>query len=393
MRLLDKVFSSEKPAHNEAIKGIERDFNLRVVDREARLRRNQIMALRDALSTIFSYYGISSSEMPSGIKIVIKKSISDSENRKNSIKGAFIHESNEIWLLSTDLSSLVHEFIHAVDFNFRNQRKGERASCINEDEKAFMRFLKASGVPSHEIADFRRTFAEMDDMAEGNAYLSRPSEKLARMGAYSFWKDNESICETNPFLRFFPVSYKTNEQSEFGRSLCMFPFHRIDAIRQFVHHAAREEAGFEFAPWHPEVHEHPVMNHESGWYEKRRNYVLDIANRYNTAIKNLNNAEYCIENIKYYHTDEDIMNMHNALEKARADLAPVEKEYQQCISFFLNEIGDKEFHERFDEIRSDCKLVLLSAYLGDCRNVASLCEEKAKEKTAKRKNIPIKDTN
>ena len=81
MRLLDKVFSSEKPAHNEAIKGIERDFNLRVVDREARLRRNQIMALRDALSTIFSYYGISSSEMPSGIKIVIKKSISDSENR------------------------------------------------------------------------------------------------------------------------------------------------------------------------------------------------------------------------------------------------------------------------------------------------------------------------
>lgn len=38
MRLLDKVFSSEKPAHNEAIKEIERDFNLRVVDREAILR-------------------------------------------------------------------------------------------------------------------------------------------------------------------------------------------------------------------------------------------------------------------------------------------------------------------------------------------------------------------
>ena len=369
-------------------KRIKKEFSVEVTE-DSPLDLSQLTYLYKALGTVFDYYDINAADKALyGLKIaVVNRLINESGN---TVKGRYDQTNNVILLLASDPGSLVHELIHAIDFNFRNKDKNGRKSFIMRSPKAFVRFLKASEVPRDDVADFIKTFQEMRNVDD--EYLSRPSEILARGGAYSFWRDNENACADNPFLRFSPEAYKINESSIFGRSICQFPFHKIEAVRQFVHHAAREEAGLEFAPWHPEVHERPVMNHESGWYEKSRNYVLDIANRYNTAIENLSNAEYCIENIKYYHTDEDIMNMRNALEKARADLAPVEKEYQQCISFFLNEIGDKEFHERFDEIRSDCKLVLLSAYLGDCRNVASLGDEKAKEKTAKRKNIPIKDT-
>lgn len=380
---------------NKIKQRIREDFSINV-KAKTRLSEAEWQKLYEALDVIFRYYDLPRDlNAKIGISIEIHQRLYKPGFRRgeeNEIGGYFSHNENVVAISMEKPGSLVHELVHAVDFNFRNNAQDQRTrkSYIAKNEKAFAQFLKASGISRYDVSDFEKTFCEMASVDDN--YLSLPSEILARMGAYSFWQDNEEICARNPFLNFAHKAYAINEDSEFGRSICQFPFHKIEAVRQFVHHAAREEAGLEFAPWHPEVHERPVMNHESGWYEKSRNYVLDIANRYNTAIENLNNAKYCIENIKYYHTDEDIMNMRNALEKARADLAPVEKEYQQCISFFLNEIGDKEFHERFDEIRSDCKLVLLSAYLGDCRNVASLGEEKAKEKTAKRKNIPIKDT-
>lgn len=388
MQFWERINPRRKEICNDMRKRIKKEFSVEVTE-DSPLDLSQLTYLYKALGTVFDYYDINAADKALyGLKIAVVNRLTNESG--NTVKGRYDQTNNVILLLASDPGSLVHELIHAIDFNFRNKDKNGRKSFIMRSPKAFIRFLKASDVPRNDVADFIKTFQEMRNVDD--EYLSRPSEILARGGSYSFWRDNENACADNPFLRFSPEAYKINESSIFGRSICQFPFHKIEAVRQFVHHAAREEAGLEFAPWHPEVHERPVMNHESGWYEKSRNYVLDIANRYNTAIENLSNAEYCIENIKYYHTDEDIMNMRNALEKARADLAPVEKEYQQCISFFLNEIGDKEFHERFDEIRSDCKLVLLSAYLGDCRNVASLCEEKAKEKTAKRKNIPIKNT-
>lgn len=382
MSFTERINPGKRKIHAEAIRRIENEFHIGIVE-DYRLSADDLSNLYNALNVIFSYYGMDRrQDFLHGMKIVIKKETGDAENN---IKGAYLAEKNEIWLSSKGLGSLVHELIHAIDFNFRSKDGEERASCINDDMKTFLRFMKASGVSARDISDFRKTFSAMTEMADGNAYLSRPSEILARMGAYSFWKDNRDICERNPFLKFRPESYKTNPHSEFGRSLCVFPFHRVDAIRYFVHHASREEAGLEFAPWHPAHQKQPTPDRDSAWYAEKRSKAEDIIGRYRKAAEDLDNAEYCIDNIEYYHTDEDIRNMQNALEKAEKEFVPARKEYQQCLSFFLDNIRDAEFHDRIAEIRSDCVPALLVAYLGDCENFASLEKQAEKEKNSIRK--------
>lgn len=154
----------------------------------------------------------------------------------------------------------------------------------------------------------------------------------------------------------------------------------LDAVRYFIHHASREEAGLEFAPWHPERQKQKVPEHDSAWYAEKRSKAEDIIGRYRKAAEDLDNAEYNIDNIKYYHTDKDIMDMRNALKKAEKEFVPARREYQRCISFFTDNIRDVEFHYRLAEIRSDCVPAILAAYLGDCENVLSLAKEEEQEK-------------
>lgn len=374
---MERINPRKREMHVAAISRIENEFHIGIVE-DHRLSGSELSSLYDALDAIFNYYGIDRrQDFLHGVKIVIMK---EEKGAGDKIKGAYLSEENEIRLFPKGLGSLVHEFIHAIDFNFRSRGGEERTSCINTDMKAFLRFLKASGVSTYNISDFCKTFSEMVEMADGNAYLARPSEILARMGAYSFWKDNRRICEMNPFLKFSPKSYKTNPHSKFGRSLCAFPFHRIDAVRYFIHHASREEAGLEFAPWHPERQKQKVPDHDYAWYAEKRSKAEDIIDRYRKAAEDLDNAEYNIDNIEYYHTDKDIMDMRNALKKAEKEFAPVRGEYQRCISFFMDNIRDAEFHYRLAEIRSDCVPTILAAYLGDCENVLSLAKEEEQEK-------------
>lgn len=356
---------------------IKREYFIEVSEK-SKLSLEQIAALYKALDIIFDYYGISRTrDSLSGLKIVINESLEDNDG--NPARGKYERVNNTIFLSQNNPGALVHEFIHAVDFNFRSRRKSERESYITENEKAFVRFLKASGTSRHDIADFLKTFREMESV--NDPYLSLPSEILARMGAYSFWKDNKESCEENPFLAFSPDSYKINILSEFGRSVCQFPFHQIDAVRQFVHHAAREEAGLQFAPWNPSCHENHLPEYNIKWYTESKETASEVRRRYAEATENLINAESEIEGIDYYHTPEDIDLMETNLVKAQKDHAAADAEYRQCISFLCNSIRNPEFRSRLGEMRYDCRIDLALTYLQDCENVLSLEKEKEKEKT------------
>lgn len=360
---------------------IKREYFIEVSEK-SKLSLEQIAALYKALDIIFDYYGISRTrDSLSGLKIVINESLEDNDG--NPARGKYERVNNTIFLSQNNPGSLVHEFIHAVDFNFRSSGKSERESYITENEKAFIRFLKASGTSRHDIADFLKTFREMESV--NDPYLSLPSEIFARMGAYSFWQDNEEICARNPFLNFAYKAYAINEGSEFGRSICQFPFHKIDAVRQFVHHAVREEARLKFVPWHPEHRNRPTLDYDLPWYTEKKAQASGIGPRYNEALESLINAEKEIASIDYRYTDEEIRDAENNFQKAQKVFSLVEKEYWQCVSFFRNSVHDEEFRNLLDEIRDDCKVDLILAYLRDCENVLSLEKEEEQEKKHARK--------
>lgn len=370
----------------DIIRRIQTRFHVDVVLRVS-MTAAEMLKLYSALEKICKYYGIDSipcSKEP--LRIILKKKVWSSNSlfhfREHPIDGLFEYGTNSIHLPADHPGALVHELIHAIDYAFRNPSMNRSLTFIDDSGKdALVRFLKKRGAGEKVILDFEDAYKRMQgSMSE---YLRTPSEIIARMGAYSFWNDNKEACEDNPFLKFSYAPYtELNEKTGSIKTIDQFPFHSIDAVRLFVHHASRDIAREKTDRWHPPFSEDFASEHDSEWYRKAW-YRLDDA-RYS-----VNDAERIIrENSNAIssspHMPDDDRKWHeDAIRRARLQLPSATENLESIIALLSRDVMTDELQERILNLERDDGIRLAISFLQECQGF-SLLREKHPERAQKR---------
>lgn len=342
--------------------------------------------LQEALGVIYRYYGLSERfGRKSGIEILLEKAVYENSSfffRGNEINGMYEYGTNTIHLPVGHPDALVHELIHAIDYSFRNPAMNRDSTFIDDaGRNALTGFLRRRGVPENDIIDFENSYDRMSDNI--SMYLRMPSEIVARMGAYSFWNDNKEACEGNPFLKFSYAPYtELDRKTGSIKAIDQFPFHSIDAVRLFVHHASRDIAREKPDRWHPPFSEDFASEHDSEWYRKAW-YRLDDA-RYS-----VNDAERIIrENSNAIrsspHMPDDDRKWHeDAIRRARLQLPSATENLESTIALLSRDVMTDELQERVLNLERDDGIRLAISFLKECQGF-SLLREKHPERAQKR---------
>lgn len=344
--------------------------------------------LQEALGVIYQHYGLSKNfGRQSGIEILLEKAVYENSSfffRGNEINGMYEYGTNTIRLPVTSPGALVHELIHAIDYIFRNPTRDRSLTFIDDSGKdAFERFLKKRGAGEKIILDFEDVYKRMQgSMSE---YLKTPSEIIARMGAYSFWNDNEEACEDNPFLKFSYAPYaELNRKTGSIKTIDQFPFHSIDAVRLFVHHASRDIAKEKPERWHPSFSREFAATHGSEWYRKAWHRLASVSYAVSNAKREIRENGDVIKN-KPKMPAEDRRWYEDAIRRAQKELPMAKENKDAFVSFLAQEVMTEELQERMLNLSKDDRSGLVVSYLQECQTAARLREQELQAGGVKRK--------
>lgn len=366
--------NKRKKAHDEKIEqlitDIYSDFGIRVevsaTDPSVRMLSN----LYDALDLVHEYYGIPyRSPSVKGLAIVIEEEVYADKTffRKGKIvDGMYSSHDRSIHLPASHPGAFVHEFIHAIDYRLRADSKayGDMEPYSGKGAEGLRNFLEEKNVSEKDIADFNDVFGRMHNvLAE---YLRLPSEIIARMGAYSFWKDNEEECAHNPFLHFSYAPYKmVNKKTHKEKIIDQFPFHSIAALRYFVHYASAETSRQPYQEWHPANQVAFAFAHSSEWYHELCDELLDARIDASSADENMHTAPN---------------------EAAKENLFFMKNNLRSKLSSCMLKVESEELNRRVSAMKSAFdKAEVVINYLDESRNVAFLNEREAKKAKARKR--------
>lgn len=371
---------------NAIVQKISQRFHVDVVMRTS-VSNNMLRDLYVALSKICEYYGVSSiPHAKKQLKIILEKEVrmSDSFFRfgRHPINGRFDYETNAIHLPVGHPDALVHELIHAIDYAFRNPAMNRDSTFIDDAGRdALTGFLRRRGIPENDIIDFENSYDRMSDNI--SMYLRTPSEIIARMGAYSFWNDNKEACEGNPFLKFSYAPYmELNEKTGSIKTIDQFPFHSIDAVRLFVHHASRDIAREKPDRWHPPVSEDFASEHNSEWYRKAWYRLDDARYSVNDAERRIRENSDAIRSSPHM-PDDDRKWHEDAIRRARLQLPSATENLESIIALLSRDVMTNELQERILSLERDDGIRLAISFLKECQGL-SLLREKHPERAQKR---------
>ena len=368
-------------ARKEICKRIYSEFGIEVLLRTKEAKAETLKDLFSALKIISSYYGFESDSLrDNGIRIAIEDDVYDRGlffRKEHPINGEYVHRTHTIRLPVSHPGSLVHELIHAVDHGFRNPGMKRRTLYSDIDSIGFLDFMKQCGVPEKDILDFQDVFGSLSKPYDD--YLSLPSEIVARIGAYSFWKDNKSVCKDNPFLSFFPSNYVFDmADPDRRRDVVQFPFHSVIAMRYFIHHAAREASGKPFERW--ELNAADAPEHDGKWYKAKRAMLEDPEYSRNIAVDMIEG--YCDDIEKKDPAERDYTkeDAQKGIGIEIENLVTANRRKEQAFNAVMNRFEDAELQERMRRTHAPERYELLRRYVSDCEKFATI-EKRLKEAT------------
>lgn len=342
---------------------------------------NTLPDLYDALDTMHNYYGIEPLQLGlNGLSIVIEKKVYIDDKtqrfRKHEVaEGIYDPETDAIYLAVDNLDALVHEFIHAVDYAFcaDDRTKAEPYSNLDIEENrtpdGIISFLRERHATENDIMDFQNTFKRMRNSK--TRYLSTPSEILARMGEYSFLKDNASECERNPFLHISCNPYSISERVIVNQ----YPFHSIAAVRQFIHHAIRDIAKEPPSRWIPPAHCAFMLKHSAEWYRNAWDELYEKRTDISLAETSIQEAQLTSSD---FDSDRKIQ---EKTQKTKDCLSDMRNSLKKNSIISMNQAGSPELVSRVSVLIPDSsKVDAIISYLAECRDVAIFRERDSNEK-------------
>lgn len=344
--------------------------------------------LQEALDLMCEYYGIDSRTLGmNGVGIVVENTVFDGKtlfNKGTVVDGLYTPDTNLIHLTASNPNALVHEFIHAVDQAFRPEERGGQKSFIDADAgnsiygglKGFISFLRECDVPGRDVTDFEKTYDAMRQFGDG--YLRMPAEVIARMGEFSFWNDNKEECENNPFLRFSCSPYYLDDDR---KAVNRFPFHSVEAIRHFIHHAVWEISGKTPTRWAPDRRTELLTERSAEWYRSAW-YGLDDADGKAKEAENAIRYQRQAIDEDAYMTDEKRKDRERQIRNASQQIFLLKKTRTDMADRLAAEIGNPALDKRLSALYPDeSKAEAVITYLRECQTAARL-QEQARELTA-----------
>lgn len=344
--------------------------------------------LQEALDLMCEYYGIDSRTLGmNGVGIVVENTVFDGKtlfNKGTVVDGLYTPDTNLIHLTASNPNALVHEFIHAVDQAFRPEERGGQKSFIDADAgnsiygglKGFISFLRECDVPGRDVTDFEKTYDAMRQFGDG--YLRMPAEVIARMGEFSFWNDNKEECENNPFLRFSCSPYYLDDDR---KAVNRFPFHSVEAIRHFIHHAVWEISGKTPTRWAPDRRTELLTERSAEWYRSAWYGLDDADGKAKEAEDAIRYQRRAIDEDAYM-TDEKRKDRERQIRNASRQIFHLKKTRADMADRLAAEVGDPALDKRLSALYPDeSKAEAVITYLRECQTAARL-QEQARELTA-----------
>ena len=344
--------------------------------------------LQEALDLMCEYYGIDGRTLGmNGVGIVIENTVFDGKtlfNKGTVVDGLYTPDTNLIHLTASNPNALVHEFIHAVDQAFRPEGRRGQKSFIDADAgnsiygglKGFISFLRECDVPGRDVTDFEKTYDAMRQFGDG--YLRMPAEVIARMGEFSFWNDNKEECENNPFLRFSCSPYYLDDDR---KAVNRFPFHSVEAIRHFIHHAVWEISGKTPTRWAPDRRTELLTERSAEWYRNAWYGLDDADGKAKEAEDAIRYQRQAIDEDAYM-TDEKRKDRERQIRNASRQIFHLKKTRADMAGRLAAEAGDPALDKRLSALYPDeSKAEAVITYLRECQTAARL-QEQARELTA-----------
>lgn len=387
MRLRERIKSLQSKQHVQDIARIYSAFGIKVVVRTDILP-DTLANLYDALALMCQYYGIEPHLAGMNrLGIVIEERVYDGRTffkRGVLVDGLYTPDTNLIHLTASNPNALVHEFIHAVDQAFRPEGRRGQKSFIDADTgnsiygglKGFISFLHECDVPGRDVTDFEKTYDAMRQFGDG--YLRMPAEVIARMGEFSFWNDNKEECENNPFLRFSCSPYYLDDDR---KAVNRFPFHSVEAIRHFIHHAVWEISGKTPIRWAPDRRTEFLTERSAEWYRSAWYGLDDADGKAKEAEDAIRYQRRAIDEDAYM-TDEKREDRERQIRNASRQIFRLKKTRTDMADRLAAEVGNPALDKRLSALYPDeSKAEAVITYLRECQTAARL-QEQARELTA-----------
>lgn len=376
----------------EIINDIRLRFGIKVADRAGTSPR-RLNWLRQALGIMCNYYGISPDSMKlNGISIIIEETVYDGRTffkEGDIVDGLFDSKARSIHLTANSPNALVHEFIHAVDYAFRSGERQRWTSYTEADGKrdihrslnGFASFLAESDAPERDVEDFVETYKIMQEEKDAEGYLTLPSEIVARMGEFSFWNDNKEACAGNPFLSFSYEPYHEAEDVLVER----FPFHSVNAIRYFVHHAAREIAKEPPERWHPAPQSEFAPEHGAQWYREKWYKLYEARHNVQERLDTIEGQAWAIKNDAFL-DEEKRRDKEKMIRDAKEELPGLKKTLAQTAISLMREIENPDLNARLLMLKpANSRIDGIIFYMRECQTAARLREQELQAGGKKRK--------
>ena len=392
MRLRWQIKTLLDRDHAQDINDIYSRFGIAVSVR-TKLHAQALSDLYDALEVMSDYYGIAPKSMGlNGISIIIEKRVYDGRTffkEGDVVDGLFDSKTRSIHLTAKRPNALAHEFVHAVDYAFRSGERQRWTSYTETDGKrdihrslnGFASFLAESDVPERDVKDFVETYKIMQEEKDAEGYLTLPSEIVARMGEFSFWNDNKEACAGNPFLNF---SYEPFHEAE-DVLVERFPFHSVNAIRYFVHHAAREIAKEPPERWHPVPRSEFAPEHGTQWYREKWYKLYEARHNVQERLDTIEGQAWAIKNDAFL-DEEKRRDKEKMIRDAKEELPGLKKTLAQTAISLMRKIENPDLNARLSMLKpASSRIDGIIFYMRECQTAARLREQELQAGGKKRK--------